>query len=130
MSTHVADALTSGGLPVGLPAHSPVDLTCNVSEVARLLWTMITTAAVAGVVVVARPSLRRTAGLVAAGIVWSWVDMEGPVLVSRGSHGLHLADVPVVLVWLAALAAAARLWWRSRRRSQPTCLAVSSRTSA
>lgn len=95
-------------------ASSPVDLTCNVTEVARLLWTMISTAAVSGLVVVARPSWRRTLGLVAAGAVWAWVDMEGPVLVSRGSRGLHLADVPVVLVWLAAAAAAGRLWWSRR----------------
>jgi len=102
--------LTSGQVPAG----SPVDQTCNVSEVTRLLWTMITTAAVSAVVVVARPSWRRVCALVAAGAVWAWVDMEGPVLVSRGSHGLHLADVPVVIVWLAAAAGGGRLWWSRR----------------
>ena len=101
---------------VQVPAGSPVDQTCNVSEVTRLLWTMIATAAVLGLVAVARPGWHRTIGLVASiGAVWAWVDMVGARgLLSRGTHGLHLADVPVVVVWLAAAAAAGRLWQRRR----------------
>jgi hypothetical protein len=95
-------------------ASSPVDPTCNVSEVTRLLWTMIVVSSVAGLITVLRPSVRWVVGLVVAAPVWMWIDMEGPVLVSRGSHGLHVADVPVVIAFVAVVIAGARLW---RRRS-------------
>jgi len=88
------------------------DPTCDKSEVSRLLWTMITLAAAAGLMTVVRPRWAAVAALVAADLVWVWIDMEGPVLLAVGSHGLHLADVPVVVTLPAVIIAAARLWLR------------------
>jgi len=96
---------------------SSADPSCNVSEVARLLWTALVVAAVTGTIAVLRPTLRRVAVLASAALTWTWIDMEGPVLVSRGTHGLHLADLPVVVAFAAAGAAALRLAIRSRRTS-------------
>ena len=94
---------------------SPADPSCNVSEVNRLLWTVLVVAAATGVTAVLRPTWRRVVALVASALTWAWIDMEGPVLVSRATHGLHLADVPVVVALAAAAAAAVRLVLRSRR---------------
>lgn len=88
---------------------------CQVSEVTRLLWTVIVLATAAGLFVAARPTWHTVAALAAADLVWLWVDMEGPVLLSRGTHGLHLADVPVVISLPAVVIAAGRLL--ARRRS-------------
>ena len=88
---------------------SPPDPSCNVSEVARLLWTVIVLAAVNGLLVVARPTWRRALSSAGAAAIWTWIDMEGPVLVARGSHGIHLADVPVALTLLAVTVAVLRL---------------------
>ena len=91
------------------PATVDADPTCQVGEVSRLLWTMIVVAAAVGVLVVVLPSWPWVAALAMANLVWLWVDMEGPVLMSRGTHGLHLADVPVVISGADAVIAAARL---------------------
>jgi hypothetical protein len=88
---------------------------CQVSEVSRLLWTVIVLATAAGLFVAARPTWHTVAALAAADLVWLWVDMEGPVLLSRGTHGLHLADVPVVISLPALAIGAGRLL--ARRRS-------------
>jgi hypothetical protein len=93
---------------------SPADPSCNLSEVNRLLWTVLVVAAAAGVVAVLRPTSRRVAALVAAALTWAWIDMEGPVLVTRGSHGLHFADLPVIVALAAGGAAALRLVRRRR----------------
>lgn len=90
-------------------ASSPADPSCNVSEVSRLLWTVVVVSAATGVIVALRPSWRRVAGLVAAALTWLWIDMEGPTLISRGTHGLHVADVPVLIALAAAGAATLRL---------------------
>ncbi len=91
------------------PATADADPTCQVGEVTRLLWTMIAVAAAVGVLVVVRPSWSRVAALAAGNLVWLWIDREGPVLISRGTHGLHLADVPVVVSGAAIVIAVARL---------------------
>lgn len=96
---------------------SPADPGCNVSEVERLLWTVLVVAATAGVMTVLRPTWRRVAALCASAVTWAWIDMEGPVLVSRGAHGLHLADLPVVIALVTAAAAALRLLRRRRSRT-------------
>ncbi len=82
---------------------------CQASEVTRLLWTVIVLATAAGLFVAARPTWHTVATLAAADLVWLWIDMEGPVLLSRGTHGLHLADVPVVISLPALVIAAGRL---------------------
>jgi hypothetical protein len=79
-----------------------------------ILWTMLVVPGAAGVLAVRWPGWRWVGGLTGAAVVWAWIDMEGPVLVSRGSHGLHVADVPVVIAFVAVVIAGARLW---RRRS-------------
>ena len=94
-------------------ASSPADPSCNVSEVSRLLWTVIVVSAATGVIVALRPTWRRVAGLASAALTWAWIDMEGPTLISRGTHGLHVADVPVVVALAAAGAAALRLVLRA-----------------
>jgi hypothetical protein len=98
-------------------ASSPADPSCNVSEVNRLLWTVTVGAAAIGVFAALRPTWRLVAGLVAAALTWIWVDMEGPTLISRGTHGLHLADLPVVIALALAGVAALRLVLRRRGRS-------------
>lgn len=75
---------------------SPADPSCQVSEVTRLLGTMIVLGAVGGLLTAWRPQWHRVAALIVADVVWMWIDMEGPVLVSRGTHGIHLADVAVI----------------------------------
>ncbi|MBA2560164.1 MAG: hypothetical protein H0V07_09815 [Propionibacteriales bacterium] len=95
--TVIAAIVTSIGVAVPSVTESTADPGCQVSEVARLLWTMIALAAAASVLLVVRPRWPHAAGLVAADLLWMWIDMEGPVLVSAGSHGIHLADVPVLL---------------------------------
>lgn len=94
-----------------------VDPSCQVSEVSRLLWTALIVAAAAGVIAFLGPTWRRVAALVAAGLIWAWIDMEGPVLLTSGTHGLHQADIPVVVVLAAAGAATLRLVLRRRRTS-------------
>jgi hypothetical protein len=79
---------------------------------------MILLAGAAATFVIVRPSWNAVARLAAASLVWVWIDMEGPVLVSRGTHGIHLADIPVVITVPSLVVAAARLWWR--RRPGPT----------
>ena len=91
------------------PMTVDADPTCQVGEVTRLLWTVIVVAAAGGVLVVVRPSWGRVAALAAANLVWLWIDMEGPVLIARGTHGLHLADVPVAVSGVAVVIAIARL---------------------
>jgi len=76
--------------------------------------SMIVVSVGVGLVTVLRPSWRSTSGLLASAVVWTWIDMEGPVLVGRDGHGLHLADVPVVLAVLAVGVAGGRLLWRQR----------------
>ena len=100
------------------PQSSPADPSCNVSEVNRLLWTVTVAVAVTGVLAALRPTWRLVAGLVAAALIWAWVDMEGPTLVSRGTHGLHFADVPVVIALALAGVAVLRLVLR-RRSTMP-----------
>jgi hypothetical protein len=95
-------------------AAAKADPSCHVGEVARLLWTVILVAMVAGAAVVLRPSIRRIGAFAAASVVWLWIDMEGPVLLSRGDHGLHLADVPVAIGLAAILVAGIRLLIRHR----------------
>ena len=112
----VAHEVWLHALPQG---SSPADPSCNVSEVNRLLWTVTVGAAVIGVVAALRPTWRRVAGLVVAALTWVWVDMEGPTLVSRGTHGLHLADVPVVIALALAGVAALRLVLRRRSDRAP-----------
>ncbi len=99
-------------------SSSPADPSCNVSEVNRLLWTVTVGAAVMGVFAALWPTWRLVAGLVAAALTWVWVDMEGPTLISRGTHGLHLADVPVVITLALAGVAALRLVLRRRSTSR------------
>jgi hypothetical protein len=94
-----------------------VDQSCQVSEVSRLLWTALVVAAATGVIAFLGPTWRRVAALVAAGLIWAWVDMEGPVLLTSGSHGLHQADLPVLVVLAAAGASTLRLVLRRRRTS-------------
>ena len=95
-------------------SSSPADPSCNVSEVNRLLWTVTVVAAVMGVVAALWPTWRLVAGLVAAALTWVWVDMEGPTLISRGTH---LADVPVFITLALAGVAALRLVLRRRSTS-------------
>lgn len=101
---------------------SPADPSCQVSEVTRLLGTMIVVAAGAGLLTALRPEWRRVAALIAADVVWMWIDMEGPVLVSRGTHGIHLADVAVLATVPGILVAAVTLALRRRaaRRASVT----------
>jgi hypothetical protein len=99
------------------PAAADADPSCQLSEVTRLLWTVIAISAAAGTRVVLRPSWHAVAGLAAASLVWLWIDMEGPVLLRRGTHGIHLADVPVAISLLTILIAAARLLYRRRAGS-------------
>jgi hypothetical protein len=40
--------------------------------------------------------------------------MEGPVLLSGGTHGIHLADIPVLISLPAVVNAVARLVARGR----------------
>jgi hypothetical protein len=108
----VSELLTSGG-------PSPANPVCDVSELSRLLWTAIAVAGAAGLLGVVRPSWQWVAGLTGAGLVWLWIDMEGPVLVARGTHGVHLADIPVAITLAAAALAAARLLLWRRTRSDP-----------
>jgi hypothetical protein len=102
-------------LHAGPRTGSPADPSCQVSEVSRLLWTILLVAAVGGVIAVLRPSWRRVAILVVAALTWAWIDMEGPTLVKHGTHGLHLADLPVIVALAAACAAALRLVLLRRR---------------
>jgi hypothetical protein len=95
-------------------SSSPADPSCNLSEVSRLLWTVTVGAAVTGVLAALWPTWRRVVGLVAAALTWAWVDMEGPTLVARGTHGVHFADVPVVIWFALAGVAALRLVLRGR----------------
>lgn len=99
---------------------SAADPSCQVSEVARLLWSMIALAVGAGVILVARPRWLGLAALVAADLLWVWIDMEGPTLVVRGGHGLHLADVPVLVTVPALALGTVRLWLRRRQASAST----------
>lgn len=94
--------------------HSGADPSCDKTEVARLLWTMISLAAGVGLMTIIRPRWRGIAALIAADLLWLWIDMEGPVLIARGSHGIHLADIPVVVTLPPIIIGAARLWLRSR----------------
>lgn len=96
----------------------PGDPSCQPSEVARLLWTMTAVASVVALLVVLRPSWNRVAGLAVGSVVWLWIDMEGPVLVSRGSHGVHLADLPVAIGLAATAVGAVRLLFRARSRGR------------
>ena len=104
-------------------SSSPADPSCNLSEVSRLLWVTIVVATAAGVITVLRPTWRRIAGLVAAALTWLWIDMEGQVLISRGTHGLHMADLPVVIAIAGAGAAVVRLVLRRRRTGVGRALA-------
>ncbi len=90
------------------------DSACNSSELARLLWSMIAIATGAGLVVIVRPRWVGLAALVAADLLWVWIEMEGPTLVEMGSHGIHLADIPVLVTAPALVIAAGRLWLRRR----------------
>lgn len=94
------------------PFLAEADPGCQVSEVARLLWSMIAAATLAGALAVRRPSWRAVGALLAGASAWMWVDMEGPTLVSWGTHGLHLADVPVLVAGAGAALAALRLLLR------------------
>ncbi len=96
----------------GFLATFSADPGCQVSEVSRLLWTMIVLAALASIALVIRPRLNHAAILCAADLVWLWIDMEGPVLISRGTHGIHLADVPVLVTTPALLICAVQLLLR------------------
>lgn len=98
-----------------MPLSSPLDPTCNVNEVSRLLWTVLAVVTVSGVAVAWRPTWRRVAGLAAFAVTWAWIDMEGPVLVSSGTHGIHVADLPVIAAVATGSVAAVRLALRRRR---------------
>jgi hypothetical protein len=98
------------------PGMADSDPGCQVSEVTRLLWTMVVLAAAAGVFVVMRASWYAVAGLAAGNLVWLWIDMEGPVLISRGTHGVHVADIPVLISFAAIVVAVVRLVTQRRRR--------------
>jgi hypothetical protein len=107
---------------ISMPTLADADPGCQVSEVARLLWTVVVMATAAGSVVAVRPSWLAVTGLLSANLVWLWVDMEGPVLVSRGTHGLHVADIPVAISAVAVAVAVVRLVVRRhapRRLSSP-----------
>lgn len=92
--------------------YSAPDPTCDTSEVARLLWSVIGLAAGAALMTILRPGWVALVALVVADLWWLWIDMEGPVLVERGSHGVHLADVPVLVTLPALAIGAGRLWLR------------------
>lgn len=77
---------------------------------------MIAIAGGAGVTVILRPGWLAVGGLMTAALWWLWVDMEGPTLVMSGSHGLHLADIPVLVAAAAAGVGALRLVLRRRDR--------------
>ena len=122
-----ASSLGTNALPTAwlhfaqLHSSSPIDTTCNVSEVRRLLWSVLTLAVAAGGYSVARPNWRRAGGLAATAIVWLWIDMEGPVLVDLGGrHGVHFADLPVIVALLASGATAVRMMLQRARRYMTT----------
>jgi len=95
--------------------RSPIDPGCQVSEVQRLLGTVIVTAVIASLATVLRPTWRHVVVLLGATAVWLWIDMEGAVLASAGSHGIHVADVPVLVTLPSTALAAARLVAQRRR---------------
>jgi hypothetical protein len=95
--------------------RSPADPGCQVSEVHRLLGTVIVLAVLGSLAAILRPSWLYVAGLLAATVVWLWIDMEGAVLASAGSHGIHVADVPVLVALPSTALAAARLVVRRGR---------------
>lgn len=95
--------------------RSPADPGCQVSEVHRLLGTVIAIAVLGSLAAILRPTWRYVAALLAATVVWLWIDMEGAVLASAGSHGIHLADVPVLVTLPSAALSAARLLVRRLR---------------
>jgi uncharacterized membrane protein YccC len=81
-----------------------------------LLWAVTAVACAAGTLAVVRPSWPWVFGLTTASVVWAAMGLGGPVLVSRGSHGVHVADLPIAVAIAAAVVVAFRLW---RRRSHP-----------
>ncbi len=90
------------------------------ADVVRLLVTMVIVATGAGIAVIARPSWRAVGLLVLATVWWLWIGVDGPVLVSRGSHGLHLGDAVALIGALGAGAGALRLVLRRPQRDQHT----------
>lgn len=42
----------------------------------------------------------------------------GRTLVSAGTHGVHLSDLPALALWVAGMLACAVLWRRTARRSE------------
>lgn len=95
--------------------RSPADPGCQVSEVHRLLGTVIVIAVLGSLAAVLRPTWMYVAALLTTTVVWLWIDMEGAVLASVGSHGIHVADVPVLVTLPSTALAALRLVMRRRR---------------
>ena len=113
MST-VPASLASAATNVIL-TRSPADPSCQVSEVHRLLGTVIVIAVLGSLAAILRPTWLYVASLLGATVVWLWIDMEGAVLARAGSHGVHVADVPVLVTLPSMALAAARLLVRRRR---------------
>ncbi|MBA2558374.1 MAG: hypothetical protein H0V07_00505 [Propionibacteriales bacterium] len=102
----MAAVLESGQVLAGvIPSGGDVD---------RLLGSVLALAVIAALWVIVRPTWLRVVCLVVADLWWVWIGMDGPTLVSRGTHGIHLGDVPVLVTLPAALTSALRLWLQRR----------------